>query len=186
MSLYSDQYTSDDINSTLSYDFYETFPNNYDIRKSGSNSFQALGNRETKSYKKNKQHAISCESIENKPLNYKPSLFTNDGRYIEQSRQNIRENIEDYYYSGRYINKDDKCVNSSNTNLVKPVNIKKEDFTLPKKICDENIEQLKKQNEIFIMLVFFLCVVIIVQYCNNISGIKPVQVIMIPSSTNTQ
>jgi hypothetical protein len=174
----SDSYTSDDI-STVSYQdtdvyFKDSYSDEFDIRESGSNSFKTTGKRETELRRKIQRH--SCKNIQDIPVGYKPSIYSDDGIYISEKRKNIRK-PEDNYHAGHQI--------SGNQTRRPPV--QKEEFYNksieghgPTNSYSTEIQNkhLQKQNDTLIMFVFFLLVVVIIQY--NRATAQPVRLMIVP------
>jgi len=102
-----------------------------------------------------------------------PSLYSKAGSYIEQRRMEKRKNIENYYYSGREMR--DQCKESDT----------KEGFN-DMKYLQHELESAEKKNDMLVVFIFFLAIIIMIQYAKAFNNPQPNVVVVSdrqPSST---
>ena len=168
-----------------------------------------INERETRLLKKIQNIQPTCSDMrERYKTNYcKPNLYSKLGSYVEQKRMNERDNIEDYYFSGRERRitdcREEKNVKKSeNNNKKSEKNVKKSEKNVKKseknvKKSEKNVKKSEKEgfnsmrdelynmeqkNNTLILLIVFLVIICIVQY-TKCSNVKPM-VMFLPNPNN--
>ena len=117
--------------------------------------------REVRLLRKIEQIKPSCQENRDRYFtdHCPPSLYTKAGSYIEQQRMNKRRNIEDHYFSGKEM-RVNECKASK-----KEV---KEGFEVSDmKYLQEELDAMEKKNDMLILFIFFLAIVIMIQYAKS-------------------
>ena len=140
-----------------------------------------INERETRLLKKIQNIQPTCSDMrERYKTNYcKPNLYSKLGSYVEQKRMNERDNIEDYYFSGRERRitdcREEKNVKKSEKNVKKS---EKEGFNSMR----DELYNMEQKNNTLILLIVFLVIICIVQY-TKCSNVKPM-VMFLPNPNN--
>jgi hypothetical protein len=170
-------YDQINVNPTDFRDFLTTDVNQlHDINK--------IDERERRLLKKINTFQPTCQENYNRnTMNYcRPNLFSKNGSYIEQNRMNMRKNIEDYYYSGM----DHKIKNCSPSIFSKTHDKKKitEGFNNDDlQVLQNELNDIEKKNNMLMLFVFFLVLVIIIQYSKINNEHNPIKLMILPSGT---
>jgi hypothetical protein len=146
----------------------------------------ALKNRETRLFKKIKNYAPSCER-KREMAHEDPDFFTRDGMYETHRRQQIRDNIERYRFGDKELRDkaDCKCKcnkesmsssNSSNNSSNDSSNEQLNDIR-------HEIMEIEKKNNMLVLFVFFLAVVVLVQYSKLHNDPSAMRVLMMPGNS---
>jgi hypothetical protein len=186
MSSYSfgNEYGTDEIN-VGSYDIRDYLNTN---DANNLHQINAIRDREVRILKKIKLYQPTCEQNRNRDvINYcHPNIYSKDGDYLERRRLDNIKNIEDHYFSGRQIRVND-CIPDTQKKIPKKI---KEGFQSTNGYDDvsdmeylqKDMEELEKKNNVLIMFVFFLAIIVIIQYAKITNDSKPVQLMLIPQS----
>lgn len=127
--------------------------------------------REVRLLRKINQYKPTCqENRDRNTIDYcHPSIFSKAGSYIEQQRMDTRKNIEDHYYSGRQFRVRD-CTDAT-----------KEGFsTNDMQYLQNELYELEQKNNMLTMFIFFLFIVVMIQYAKVSNDTRPMQVLMMP------
>jgi len=134
----------------------------------------AIRDKEMRLFKKLNSYTPTCESNKNrKYMDYcQQSVYANDGMNREKLRQDIINDIENKYFSGREIRVRD-CIPD------KTEKIQTEGFNNFNNFnnLQDKISEIEKKNDMLLLFIFFLVIVVIIQYTKNIDKM---QVMMMP------
>jgi hypothetical protein len=137
----------------------------------------AIKDRETRLMQKIKHYTPTCGGdYKSDPCN--PDVYSIEGQRRHERRRDIAKNIEDHYFSNREMRS--RCTPTKKTDYMKR---KTEGFNIDEIIyLHDEMEDLEKKNNMLVMFIFFLVVIVLVQYakCNNDIN-KPVNSMYIPN-----
>lgn len=144
----------------------------------------SIRDREVRLLKKIKHYQPTCEQNKNrKIINYcHPNIYSRDGEYDERQRLDTINNIENHYFSGRQLRVND-CIPGKTKKIHKK---NREGFQYSDiddvQYLQKEMEDLEKKNNMLVIFVFFLVIVVLIQYAKVNNDNKPVQLMFLPQS----
>lgn len=182
---FGDFYGSDQIH--VGIDDVSEYSNPFDVNRPGG--VKTINTRETRLMNKIKHYTPSCERKQELATE-KPDFFTKDGMYETNRRNNIRKNIELKYFGNREVRDKPDCKSEHfNKSPSKPRNKPQpntESVNEQLKLIYVDMLELEKKNNILILFIFFLAVVVLVQYSKLNHITQPMQYFMMPGNSGVK
>lgn len=170
---FGDEYGNDQIH--VGFEDIREHLSPFDVNRPGG--VKSINTRETRLRKKIQQYTPSCERKQ-ELAKEAPNFFTQDGMYETHRRQAIRDNIEFKYFGSREVRNGPTCKGKERFNNDEP-QIEPSDNC--QKMYQELLE-LEKKNNILVMFVFFLAIVVLVQYSKLNNDPRSLQFLVMPNS----
>lgn len=152
-----------------------------------------INERETRLLQKINRFKPTCaQNRDRNSIDYcPPSLYSKEGSNIEQNRMEMRKNIEDYYFAGKeYRIGDCRAPQQKNPRLKSartPIRTDhKEGFDGDDlQYLHDELENIEKKNNMLLLFIFFLVIVVVVQYSKINNSAHPMQLMVLPSGSET-
>ena len=157
------------------------------------NGVKTINARETRLRKKIKQYTPSLERKQ-ELAREKPDFFTRDGMYETRRRQDIRDNIELKYYGDKELRAGPSCNGKDCLHKEHFVQVKKQlnasknhqnDQQNQMSDMYQDMMAMEKKNNMLVMFVFFLAVVILVQYSKLRNDPRAMQFLVMPGQATS-
>ncbi len=161
----------------------------FDVNRPGG--VKSINARETRLRKKIQQYTPSCERKREMALE-SPDFFTRDGMYETRRRKEIRDNIERKYYGDRELRDGPDCkfecphkeqFTQVQSKLANSQNGQKSQQNQMNTMHQEMLE-MEKKNNMLVMFIFFLAVVILVQYSKLRNDPRSMQFLVMPNKAD--